>query len=283
MFVHTSFQAETAVLMHNRYLKEAEPISQSMTGTSAYRVYDTLDNQFRILKSPAQNTLTLPEYHAKIEAEACVLALLNHPGIPKLIDVFLQDGPAIFPVMVVQEMEGLSLTRRMGTFNRDEIKKLTGELASVLDYAHDPFGVSQGDVWHENVRVGTGHAGLIDFGNSNFAPSETVETTPFFSAPELYTSRSATQFSDIYSLAATVYSAIVSRPPFRVIPQDGQVDADPQNREYRPLTEKDVRKYGVGDASLTQLNHLFERAFDTEPVHRFSTAGDFNDAFQNVF
>jgi len=113
---------------------------------------------------------------------------------------------------------------------REEIVELTLQLARALDYIH-MRGLVHGDIKPSNVLVelregAPPRAKLIDFGLARALrePSDpnvhrgsedlVILGTPGFSAPEKVRGEPCDARADIYSLAATLYAAVVGRRPF---------------------------------------------------------------------
>ncbi|HJS46699.1 MAG TPA: serine/threonine-protein kinase, partial [Gemmatimonadales bacterium] len=156
-------------------------------------------------------------------AEIRTTANLQHPHILPLFDSGEADG-LLFYVMPL--IEGESLRDRLAREKQlpvDEAVRLTGEVASALDYAHR-HGVIHRDIKPENVLLHDGRALVADFGialaASRAGSSRMTETgmslgTPHYMSPEqAMGERELDARSDLYSLGAMAYEMLAGEPPY---------------------------------------------------------------------
>ena len=158
----------------------------------------------------------------RLKGEAQLLASLDHPNIVRAIDAGESNG---FPYFVMEYVEGENLRDaiiRKGAFDEDEALRITRDLANALERARR-MGVVHRDVKPGNViltRRGSvpklmdlGLAkGPIDLGLTQHGA--TVGTPQFISPEQAQDPKEADTRSDIYSLGATLYAMLTSRPPF---------------------------------------------------------------------
>ena len=152
--------------------------------------------------------------------EARTAARLKHPSVVTVYDVVEESGS---PWIIMELVEARSLDRIItedGPLPPLAAAELGSSLVSALATAH-VAGVLHRDVKPSNVLVGQdGKAVLTDFGIATFAedPSMTlagtVVGTPGFTAPERIRGDVATPASDLWSLGATLYTAVEGRGPF---------------------------------------------------------------------
>ncbi|HEX8792700.1 MAG TPA: serine/threonine-protein kinase [Polyangiaceae bacterium] len=100
------------------------------------------------------------------EREARVLARLDHPGLPRYVEHFEEDG-ALY--LVMEKIEGESLAVRLkerGPMSEAETRAMLHELAAALDYLHErDVPIVHRDIKPTNViRRRDGTFVLIDFG-----------------------------------------------------------------------------------------------------------------------
>lgn len=188
------------------------------------------------------------------EAEASLLARLDHASIPDIVDRLYTDNMAY----LVLRFGG---TRTLGS----ERKRLGGrvplatlapwihQLCRVLSYLHaqDPPIIHR-DLKPDNILLDEqDHVMLIDFGIAKLAnPNEGTRTlgraVSFgFSPPEQIMGTGTDQRSDIYSLGATVYFLLTgSHPPPLNAQLSGQ-KLEPLSKlvpDVPPLTDHAIRK-----------------------------------------
>ncbi|GAA2371824.1 serine/threonine-protein kinase [Nonomuraea africana] len=147
--------------------------------------------------------------------EARAAARLTHPSIVTVYDV-APSGDNLWIVMeLVHESVTLSeMVSRLGPLPAPVVTRIARSLLSALSHAHDK-GVLHRDVNPHNVLLASDRVVLIDFGIA--APvgraSSAVAGTPGYIAPERYGGGPHTAAADLWSLGATLYTAMESRPP----------------------------------------------------------------------
>ncbi|MBV1861254.1 MAG: serine/threonine protein kinase, partial [Nannocystaceae bacterium] len=169
-----------------------------------------------------------------------LLTQLHHPNLAGVYD--FGRCPEQEGFYFTQELvRGVELSEFLAGASREVTAEVFVQLARALDYIH-ALGLVHGDIKPSNVLVCASvdptvppQAKLIDFGLARMLrdplPLEdsededdasedddddtiTVLGTPGFSAPEKVRGESADSRADIYSLAATMYSAIRGSRPF---------------------------------------------------------------------
>lgn len=176
----------------------------------------------------AVKMLRLPEGEACEKAreqflrEARILTRLRHPGLPMVLDFFVEDR---VQVLVMEYIEGRDLCRVVNEEGPLEVTRVLGwmtELCDILQYlhTHDPPVVFR-DLKPSNVLLGgDGRVRLVDFGIAKEMAEGGGGTGTFaragassgYAPPEQYTARSDAS-SDLYALGATVWSLLSARTP----------------------------------------------------------------------
>jgi serine/threonine protein kinase len=160
--------------------------------------------------------------------EARIAAALHHPHVVTVFDVVLDKGgdgdgePWLVMEYVPARSLGSVLAER-GALPPAEVAMIGAQVASALGAAH-ASGIVHRDVKPDNVLVIPSPAGLIvkltDFGISHAAavPALTatgiLTGTPAYFAPETARGEQTDARSDMYSLGATLYTAVEGHPPF---------------------------------------------------------------------
>ncbi|MFV9505783.1 MAG: protein kinase domain-containing protein [Oscillochloridaceae bacterium umkhey_bin13] len=192
---------------------------------------------------------------AAFEKEARLLAALNHPSLPRVIDYF-SDERGQFLVMDYIEGQDLEAVRRSrnGSLPFRDVLRWTIDLLDVLEYLHSRQPpVIHRDIKPANLKVTPeGAIYLLDFGLakrslSNNQPSDRslFAYTAQYAPPEQILGSGTDARTDLFSLAATIYCLLSGTPP---------VDAMRRNQaaarhEAEPL------------AALDQLNHEVPATF----------------------
>lgn len=162
--------------------------------------------------------LTAPEGEEMVRRtmrEGRIAARLHHPQLITVYDV-VEDGGQ--PYLIMEYFPAKSLEKR-GTVPYAEAARIGAEAAAALASAHEA-GVVHRDVKPANVLIGEdGEVKITDFGISRVVSDMTLTATstfagtPAYLAPEVARGASATFASDVYSLGATLYSAVEGKPP----------------------------------------------------------------------
>ena len=192
--------------------------------------------------------------------EARAAAALNHPSVIRVYDV-VNDGDRPWIVMELLDAASLADTLRdEGPLPYDRVAEVGLAVLGALEAAHR-VGVLHRDVKPGNVLLGNdGRVTLTDFGVAR-SPNESPLTStglllgsPQYIAPERARGRSFGPSSDLFSLGATLYTAVEGRPPFDrgdplptmtavvVEPPDQMAFAGPMAPVLLGLLEKDPQQ-----------------------------------------
>jgi serine/threonine protein kinase len=152
--------------------------------------------------------------------EARIAARLSHPNVVKVYDVVESDNR---PWIVMELVQARSLTEVVaegGPLTPQRVASIGLQLLSGLMAAH-AAGITHRDVKPGNVLCAQGgRVVLTDFGIASLEgdPSATgagvLMGSPAYIAPERVRGGPARAASDIWSLAATLYTAVEGRPPY---------------------------------------------------------------------
>ncbi len=162
--------------------------------------------------------------------EAEVLARLNHPGHPRIPEVYGYFVEGVDQFLVMKYIEGESLERRLERLKRPlsetELIRCAQETADALVYLHSrrPQPVIHRDIKPANIIIDPeDRVWLVDFGLARAAVSsgarvmvaggKTVAAgTPGYTPLEQWQMQ-PTPKSDIYALGATMHHLLTARDP----------------------------------------------------------------------
>lgn len=156
--------------------------------------------------------------------EARTLAKFKHPAIVRVLSVFEENNTAY---MVMEFEQGESLQQvldRRKTLDEDELIPILAPLLDGLELIHST-GFIHRDIKPANIYIREdGSPVLLDFGSARQALGEQTKSltsivSPGYAPFEQYYSKSDRQgpWTDIYSLAATMYRAISGVMPMDAI------------------------------------------------------------------
>jgi eukaryotic-like serine/threonine-protein kinase len=215
--MHDATAATMGRLVSGRY-RLREPIGRGAMGI-VWRGRDELldrDVAVKEVRAAAESD----SIYQRTLREAKAAARLNHPGVVTVFDVVEEDGS---PWIVMELVHARSLDRLIaedGPLRPPQAAQVGEQLLSALECAH-AAGVLHRDVKPGNVLVAADNAvKLTDFGIATYpgGPALTqvgmVFGTPGFTAPERVRGETATPASDLWSLGATLYTAVEGRGPF---------------------------------------------------------------------
>src|SRR5438552_5182935 len=181
---------------------------------------------------------------------------LTHKNIVRIYD-FVHDNVSGCISMEYVDGDTLSNLRAdkpQKVFETSELKEWVGELCDALDYAHNHAKIVHRDLKPSNLMVNQrGDLKVADFGIArSLSDSMSMLTmdrgksgTLLYMSPQQLDGERGTHLDDVYSLGASVYELLTSKPPF----YSGNVDR--QIREKVP-------------PSMTQRRKEFE--IDAEPI-----------------
>jgi hypothetical protein len=187
---------------------------------------------------------TEPGDLARQEAEARMLAAMNHPGLVTLLDAGIDltapESPQVYLVMELVEGADLRTTLRTGPLQPVDVAYLGFDLAGAIAYVHE-HGVIHRDVKPANVLVsgvGTRRARgkLADFGIAmlragTLRPEEQTTGTAAYLSPEQVQGTPLTPATDVYSLGLVLLEALTGHPAFTgtvIEAALGRLERDPE-------------------------------------------------------
>jgi predicted Ser/Thr protein kinase len=145
---------------------------------------------------------------------------LRHPRIVALYDSIVADGERWLVMEYVPSRDLAAVVAAEGALPVDRAARIGRQIAEALQALH-AAGVVHGDVAPGNVLVtGDGDAKLADFGVARAIWSDATVTagalvagTPAYLAPEVARGGERTPASDIFSLGATLFTAVEGVSP----------------------------------------------------------------------
>ena len=209
----------------------------------------------------------------RIRQEARASARISHPNIVALHDMGEDDSVGLF--LVFEYVPGLTLKSKLSQGNMGALRcaTLAKELGRALTTAH-AAGVIHRDIKPDNIMLSKGGSKIADFGiarlpNSTLTQAGLLLGTPAYSAPESIQDGLVSPLSDQFSLAATLYEALVGH---RAFPGEDAVAVATKIAQEEPPALAEV--CGVD----LHVDTVLARALSKNPTARFDSCEDFGDA-----
>ena len=156
---------------------------------------------------------------ARFEIEARLLSSLNHPRVVKVIDHAGDDAGLYIVMELVRGTDlGAQLNQRgQPGLPPTEAIEYARHACEALQYVHDQQIVHR-DVKPQNLILAENGVILVDFGVARAIGSDEVAGTiavgtPRYLAPEVFAGGTVSAASDIFSLAATLWTLMIGAPP----------------------------------------------------------------------
>jgi WD40 repeat protein/serine/threonine protein kinase/DNA-binding winged helix-turn-helix (wHTH) protein len=209
-----------------------------------------------------------PEFVRRFEAEAQLVASLEHPHIVPLYDFWRDPGGAYLAMPL---MRGGSLNRSAPeAWPIERIHRLIGQIGRALAYAHRR-GVVHGDLHPGNVLLDEeGNAFLADFGMAARLGNSLSSAPLAYTSPERRTGEAPSPGGDIYSLGAIAYRLATGTPPPHDIPSARSLRADLPDALHSVIaraTHPDPQeRFPDTAALLTDLDYALTPTTESRPA-----------------
>ncbi|WP_275406741.1 serine/threonine-protein kinase [Actinomadura bangladeshensis] len=194
---------------------------------TVWRAYDEmLDRDVAVKEVHLPPRITQSERRVmcrRLLAEARATAALRHPGVVAVHDLIIEDGR---PWIVMEFLESCSLNRLVtedGPLGVRRTAEIGAAVLSVLRASH-AAGILHRDVKPSNVLIcDDGRVLLSDFGlavhmHDGRELADTmpagIEGSPAYLPPERVDGQPSVEASDLWSLGATLYTAVEGFSPF---------------------------------------------------------------------
>ncbi len=165
------------------------------------------------------------EAAAELKRETKRSLELTHPNIVRIYDFVHDDERAAIAMEYIdgRTLSALKAERPNCCFEVKDIAAWVQQLCSALDYAHGIGKVVHQDLKPANIMVNSkGQLKVTDFGIARsisdsvtrVTAEDTVGGTLVFMSPQQLNGERPTASNDVYSLGATIYDLLTSKPPF---------------------------------------------------------------------
>lgn len=250
---------------------------------TVYRAYQPSMDRDVAIKILAPDLTHDPEFIARFEREAQIIAGLQHPNILTVYDFGRANG---LMYLVMRLMEGGNLARELkrGAMGPERALRLTRQIAAALDHAHRR-GIVHRDLKPTNVLLDDqDNAHLTDFGiakmitgtpAAGLTMTGTVMGTPTYMAPEQWRSEPVDGRTDVYALGIILYQMLVGQVPFHA--------ETPHGLMYQHLDAKPPAPRSVRPDLPPSLETVLGKALAKHRDNRYASASDLVRDLEHVF
>jgi serine/threonine-protein kinase len=223
--------------------------------------------QLLVLKQMNADMVKIPKAQELFQREASILKYLNHQGVPKYYDFFVEDRKKY---LAMELIHGQDLEKRIlltGPVTPKQAIAWMVQTCDILDYLHhqEPPLIHR-DIKPANLMVRGGNNSIVVL---DFGAVKEIGTKPGtrigaegYCAPEQERGQPLTQ-SDLYAIGPTLIFLLTGENPLKFYRQQG--------RNFR----FDVK----GIPTITdQLRHVIECATEPLPRDRYHTAKELAQA-----
>ncbi len=245
-----------------------------------YRVRDLGLEREAALKVLHPHLTADPGVVERFRREAQLAARLRHPNIVNIHDIMDRAGLLWYTMELVPGASLAQLVQRHGPLALDTTARVLDEALSALEHAH-ARGLVHRDLKPENLLLEPdGLLRITDFGlalallGERFGGASSRSGTPQFAAPEQLLGDRVDARTDLYSLGAVAYFALLGRPPFEgaspeaILARQTAIGPPPLGTERRDVSR--------------ELEAVLKRAVASDPAERWESAAAFRDALANA-
>jgi len=184
---------------------------------------------------------------------------LTHKNIVRIYDFVQSESSACISMEYIDgdTLSNLRAEKEQKVFQPEEIAAWTSQLCDALDYAHNHARIIHRDLKPANLMVNQrGDLKVSDFGiarslgdsMSKLTLASGTSGTLVYMSPQQLEGERGTHFDDIYSLGATLYDLLTSKPPF----YSGNLDKQIHERTAPSMTER-RREFNLEPALVPPL------------------------------
>ena len=245
---------------------------------AVYKGRHQLTGQVVAVKMLPPELAVYPEVRARFVDEARTLARLEHPNIVHLI-TFAEDLGRMSLVMQYAEGQTLEdILDESGRITAVELVRITREVLAALEHAHSQ-GVVHRDIKPSNIIVRPDRSVKVtDFGIAKITrdtkltqTGQTMGTVRYMS-PEQVQGSDVDGRSDLYSLAVSMYEAVVGHTPF-----DGETHFAIMSQHLSATPKSPLE---VGARVSEALNAVIMKGLSKKPEDRYADAKEMARALE---
>jgi serine/threonine protein kinase len=200
---------------------------------------------------------------------------LTHKNIVRIYD-FIHDqtsGCISMEYVDGDTLSNLRADKPRKIFEPDELTDWTSQLCDALDYAHNHARIVHRDLKPANLMVNQrGDLKVADFGIARSLSDSVSKLTMqhgksgtlVYMSPQQLEGERGTHLDDVYSLGASIYELLTSKPPF----YSGNVDRQIREKIPPPMTQRRKELEIEGDAIDAAWEEVVAKCLAKNPDRR---------------
>ena len=217
-----------------------------------------------------------PQLVRRFLEERRILALLEHPGIARLIEGGLTPGG--LPYFAMELVDGVPIDRYCSDhdLSLDARIELLADICDAVGYAHHHLVIHR-DLKPSNILVTpTGRVKLLDFGiakvlnDGDQTETQNPMMTPEFAAPEQVLGEAVSTATDVYALGVLLHLVLTGTMPYdtrnKTLVEIAWIHSDQQLTRPSSRVFDSLRRRLRGDLDLIVMT-----ALQKEPARRYQS------------
>jgi serine/threonine protein kinase len=184
---------------------------------------------------------------------------LTHKNIVRIYDFVQSENTACISMEYIdgETLSNLRAEKEQNVFQPDELAAWTAQLCDALDYAHNDARIIHRDLKPANLMVNQravlkvsdfGIARSLGDSMSRLTMARGASGTLVYMSPQQLDGERGSHLDDIYSLGATLYELLTSKPPF----YSGNIDRQVHERTPPSMTER-RKEFNIEPAGVPAL------------------------------
>lgn len=184
---------------------------------------------------------------------------LTHPNIVRIYDLVDDSATAAISMEFVDgpTLSAMRVAKEKRVFETSELEEWVRQMCEALDYAHTKGKVVHRDLKPANLMVSSegdlkvtdfGIAGSVSDSLTRITTKPRVSGTLPYMSPQQLMGEPASALDDVYSLGATLYDLLTSKPPF----YSGEIMKQVMEKIPPPMSQRRNERSITGGAPISQ-------------------------------
>lgn len=203
-------------------------------------------------------------------SEPNILKKLNHPGIPRIVDIFYENNNLYMVQDYIQGQTLKECVKQNGVMEKEKVYNITSSLCDIIAYLH---GLSPSIIYRDlkpaNIIITPDEkVVLIDFGISRVYKEDKNDDTVYmgsngYAAPEQYGSGQSCKQTDIYGIGMVMYHMTTGKVPsthLEPLVDDNYINVDDNlKRIIQKCAQIDIKdRYSSAAELKNEITHFMK-------------------------